>query len=252
MPPRHRSRANQVRANSTPATPDGLVDPVTTDPAKTKNRTIKVNPDVYNGETKIQVDGITIDLKNRYVAALLAWLIPGAGHFYQNRRAKAMLFSVSILSIWVLGFALGGGHVVYASWQPGDKRWHYFLQAGVGGAALPAILQSRRLDGMTDPRTGITRDDYTPWMSGFMAPPQRPVMEGEPDEIAAWYARRGSGYELGTWYTMIAGLLNLLVIYDAFGGPLAVPISGRKKPDKRDPGNSADPSIQTPSPVASA
>ena len=34
---------------------------------------------------------------------------------------------------------------------------------------------------------------------------------------------------MGTWYTVIAGLLNILVIYDAYGGPLAVPISGRKK-----------------------
>lgn len=28
---------------------------------------------------------------------------------------------------------------------------------------------------------------------------------------------------------MIAGLLNILVIYDAYAGPLAIPISGRKK-----------------------
>ena len=28
---------------------------------------------------------------------------------------------------------------------------------------------------------------------------------------------------------MIAGLLNILVIYDAYGGPLSVPISCRKK-----------------------
>jgi hypothetical protein len=47
--------------------------------------------------------------------------------------------------------------------------------------------------------------------------------------VAAWYARRGAGYEMGTWYTVIAGLLNILVIYDAYGGPLAVPISGRRK-----------------------
>ena len=28
---------------------------------------------------------------------------------------------------------------------------------------------------------------------------------------------------------MIAGLLNILVIYDAYGGPLSIPISGKKK-----------------------
>ena len=62
-----------------------------------------------------------------------------------------------------------------------------------------------------------------------MAPPLRPVRENQADEVSAWYARRGAGYEMGTWYTVIAGLLNILVIYDAYGGPLSIPISGRKK-----------------------
>ena len=60
-------------------------------------------------------------------------------------------------------------------------------------------------------------------------------MESEADEVAAWYARHGAGYEMGTWYTVIAGLLNILVIYDAYGGPLAVPISGRKRDEQQVP-----------------
>ena len=80
----------------------------------------------------------------------------------------------------------------------------------------------------TDNR-GQTDRNYKPWWGGFMAPPFRPVIEKEADEVSAWYARFGAGYEMGTWYTVIAGLLNILVIYDAYGGPLAVPISGRKK-----------------------
>lgn len=179
----------------------------------------------------ISVDGQEVDLKNRTLAAFLAWLVPGAGHLYQGRKTKGWLFLVCILSAWILGFALGGGHVVYASWQPGDKRWHYFLQAGVGAAALPALVQGDRMRRFTDPSTGRTSPAYEPLWGGFMAPPFRPVIENEADEVAAWYARRGAGYEMGTWYTVIAGLLNILVIYDAFGGPLAVPISGRKKDD---------------------
>jgi hypothetical protein len=30
----------------------------------------------------------------------------------------------------------------------------------------------------------------------------------------------GKFYEIGTLYTMLAGMLNLLVIYDAWAGPL--------------------------------
>ena len=197
---------------------------------KRDSRATNMKPQMKaDSENTILVDGERIDLRNRSLAALLAWLVPGAGHLYQRRYAKGYLFLVCILSAWVLGFALGGGHVVYASWVPGDKRWHYFLQAGMGGAALPALIQANLIKKATDPKTGVTSEDYEPYWGGFMAPPLRPVHESQADEVSAWYARHGAGYEMGTWYTVIAGLLNILVIYDAYGGPLSIPISGRKK-----------------------
>ncbi len=180
-------------------------------------------------DSLIEVDERLVDLKNRPLAAFLAWLIPGGGHFYQGRHAKGTLYLVCILLTWMIGFSLGGYHVVYASWQPGDKRWHYFLQAGVGAAALPALIQTNRMNRFMDPRTGWTRDDYDPLWGGFMSPPHRPVFEDNTDQVSAWFARYGAGYEMGTWYTMIAGLLNILVIYDAYSGPLGIPISGRKR-----------------------
>lgn len=192
-----------------------------------------------DNDNTIAVDGQYVDLRNRPLAAFLAWLIPGAGHIYQGRYTKGSLFFVCILSAWILGFALGGGHVVYASWQPGDKRWHYLLQAGVGAAALPALVQGDRMRKHTF--NGETVKNYEPLWGGFMAPPHRPVIESEADEVSAWYARRGAGYEMGTWYTMIAGLLNILVIYDAYAGPLAVPISGRgRKKDADEDENDDD------------
>ncbi|MDA9777174.1 hypothetical protein N9D38_01940 [Rubripirellula sp.] len=188
----------------------------------------------------ISVDGELVDLRNRPLAALLAWLIPGAGHFYQGRRTKAAIFFVCILSTWILGFGVGGSHVVYSSWQPGDKRWHYYLQAGAGIVAFPAYLQGRRMNDATDSFTRETNRDYEPLWGGFMAPPFRPVLESEADEVAAWYAKYGAGYEMGTWYTVIAGLLNILVIYDAYGGPLSVPISGRKREEETETDQNPD------------
>jgi len=188
----------------------------------------------------IAVDGELVDLRNRPLAALLAWMIPGAGHFYQGRRIKAAIFFVCILSTWILGFGVGGSHVVYSSWQPGDKRWHYYLQAGAGIVAFPAYLQGRRMNDATDSFTRETNRDYEPLWGGFMAPPFRPVLESEADEVAAWYAKYGAGYEMGTWYTVIAGLLNILVIYDAYGGPLSVPISGRKREEETETDQNPD------------
>ena len=39
-------------------------------------------------------------------AALLAWLLPGAGHFYLRRPGKAMLFLGAIGALFVLGVAM--------------------------------------------------------------------------------------------------------------------------------------------------
>lgn len=188
----------------------------------------------------IAVDGQLVDLRNRPLAALLAWMIPGAGHWYQGRRTKSAVFFVCILSTWILGFAVGGSHVVYSSWQPGDKRWHYFLQAPAGLIALPAYIQGRRMNAATDSFMRETNLNYEPLWGGLMAPPFRPVRESEADEVAAWYAEHGAGYEMGTWYTVIAGLLNILVIYDAYGGPLSIPISGRKQEQPNEEETSKD------------
>ena len=45
-------------------------------------------------------ESIYIDLRSPYLAALLAWLCPGAGHLYQRRYGKGVLFLVCILSTY--------------------------------------------------------------------------------------------------------------------------------------------------------
>ncbi len=149
-----------------------------------------------------------IDLRQPGLAALWAWLWPGAGHLYQRRYAKGILFMVCILSTYFFGLAMAGGHVVYTSWNQVDRRWQYVCQLGVGLPALPAIVQARRKSMGREPLFG-----------GIMAPP---VIEYGEDELAQWHKQYSLHFELGTLYTMIAGLLNVLAIYDAYGGPVLV------------------------------
>ena len=151
---------------------------------------------------------LEINLKNPGLAALLAWLWPGAGHLYQGRTAKGILFMVCILGTYFYGFAIGQGHVVYASWRPTDRRLPYLCQIGVGLPALPALVQSmsgRPLLGefMKQPQVS------TEWQPGWKA-----------DELSQWHAKAGVKFEFGTLFTMVAGLLNILAIYDAFAGPV--------------------------------
>lgn len=148
---------------------------------------------------------IEIDLKDPFLAAFLAWLIPGAGHWYQGRRHKAILFFVWILGTFVFGLYLGEGRVVYASWRDGDRRLPYICQVGVGLPAMPALIQAAR-------KTPLNFRVY----ENFMVPPE---LSGEIDSLDAVQKRLNRYWELGTVYTMIAGLLNILAIYDAWGGP---------------------------------
>jgi len=166
-------------------------------------------------------DVIEVDLRQPGWAALLAWLWPGAGHLYQGRYAKAVLFMVCILGTFFFGLTLGGGQCVYASIDKNDFRWQYICQLGVGAPALPALVQYVSV-----------KNTNKPLFVRWMAPPEN-VEPNNADELAGWHLRYNSGFELGTLFTVVAGLLNVLAIYDAYAGPMtAVPEEETKPPDK--------------------
>ncbi len=153
-------------------------------------------------------DGEELNLRNRYVAAFLAWLIPGAGHYYQRRYLKSAVFFVCIMSTFLIGMLVAGGHCVYASWNGTEKRWQYVLQAGIGLPAMPAAFQSWRKS--NQPQLGNR--------GGFMTAPD------SVKDLDDWNDATASGFDMGTLYTMVAGLLNILVVFDAFAGPLPPPV----------------------------
>jgi hypothetical protein len=224
-------------------------------------------------------DWPVIDLRDRWLAAFLAWLIPGAGHIYQRRYGKGFLFMVCILSAFFYGIFLGSSNVVYASFRKADgqmllqddARYAYLCQIGAGLPALPALVQARRVAG-ANPKP--------PLWDGFMAPPvlvgqrvhevwYRRLLDTQPHEperfkaddfsragdthwryfpnrpsergtdyngwmnqLSMWHQHYGSMYDLGTVFTMIAGLLNVLVVFDAWGGPMG---SDQKPQPKKEP-----------------
>ncbi len=151
-------------------------------------------------------DGEPLDLRNRELAAFLAWLIPGAGHYYQRRYFKSAIFSISILSTFLIGMLVGGGHCVYASWNKVDARLAVCAASGRGIARLACGLPAYRVN-----------KNLPPALGGFMAPP------ASINDLSEWNEKSSSGFDMGTLYTMIAGLLNILVVFDAWGGPLPPP-----------------------------
>ena len=147
-----------------------------------------------------------VRLRSPLKAAFLAWLIPGWGHLYQGRKGKAILYATCILGLYFMGLVMGEGKIVYWRWvSPFDKPEkfciYYVGQFWVGLAALPALIQST-----------LQHYGFEPILWNFLAEPSQIDLNG-------LHPRLGKLVEIGTIYTTIAGLLNILAIYDAYEGP---------------------------------
>jgi hypothetical protein len=146
-----------------------------------------------------------VALKNPPLAALLAWLVPGLGHFYQGRTGKGILYAVCILGLYGVGLALGQGHNVYWRWinpltNAEQFRFSYVCQFFVGLPSLPALIQAT-----------LQWFGHGPILGGLMAEP--------PQDVINALHSGGKLAEVSSVYTMVAGLLNVLAIYDAYDGP---------------------------------
>ncbi|MFO0958153.1 MAG: DUF6677 family protein [Isosphaeraceae bacterium] len=149
-----------------------------------------------------------VPLKNPRLAAFLAWLVPGLGHFYQGRIGKGILYATCILGLYIVGMAIGDGRVVFWRWinpmrDPENFRFSYIGQFFVGLPALPALIQET-----------LMYFGMPPLFGGIMA-----LDANQQLEINRLQPQLGRLMEIGWVYTLLAGLLNVLAIYDAYDGP---------------------------------
>ncbi len=159
-------------------------------------------------------------LKNAALAGFLSWLVPGLGQWYQGRRGKAVLFFACISFLLVTGQVMGEGRTLYWSRpdpglaMPSDvvARLRYTLycmglsgtvRLPIGAVTVPCALQWLHYE-----------DGPLPLLGKFCYPPTKA-------ELAELNARLNQRWEIAVLYTMVAGLLNALVILDAVGGPAA-------------------------------
>ena len=114
---------------------------------------------------------------------LLAWLVPGAGHYALNERRRATVMFVVIVLTFLVGLYVGSIGVI----DPiGAKPW-YAAQV------------------MNSPVVML--------MGSHVAHVQRQAESGQ--ARAGTYRVYGRPNEIGQIYTSIAGLLNLLCIVNA-------------------------------------
>jgi hypothetical protein len=166
-------------------------------------------------------------------AGLLSYLVPGLGQIYQGRTAKGVLFLVSLYVLFFYGMWLGSFRNVYLPHSDTKqnvvfKDWHFlgdienrlqFLgQLPIGIAAWPALVQYS-----SDPNA----DKHSIFGTWQRAPKEK-VAGGnfEQDELNNLQRNGDKHWDLGWVYTVIAGVLNILVIYDALAGPAVRELPG--------------------------
>jgi hypothetical protein len=124
------------------------------------------------------------------LVAVAGWVLPGSGYWLIGQRGRADAIGLTILALFIFGVLIGGIRVVEAPDLAGP------------GTFLARILQK-------------------PWFLGQ-------VLTGPIGIIAAWLssaAAHSEAYklvqakarlaEIGTLYTAVAGMLNLLAIIDS-------------------------------------
>jgi hypothetical protein len=111
---------------------------------------------------------------NPILICLAAWLIPGAGHLWQGRRQKGLVFLVALPAMFVFGLWLSGRLFPFEISQP-LVALEAFANAGMG---LPYLIASAM---------GFGQGVVT-----------------------------ATSYEYGNAFLIVSGLLNMLVMIDAY------------------------------------
>lgn len=115
------------------------------------------------------------------MAAILAWLMPGLGHWWIGDKPRAIVLFIVVTTTFWGGVAVGGVRTVVSERENGP--W-IAAQLCMGPQAMVALLKSHALrsEEAKDPSLNFK----APWPSG----------------------------DIGVIYAGVAGLLNLLVILD--------------------------------------
>jgi len=125
---------------------------------------------------------IHADLKapNMPVIAIASWLVPGLGHFLIGEKMRGIIFLVTVTVTFWGGVAIGG---VRSTIDPENRKAWFMAQICNGASASAGLAWSKQIR----------------------------VEAGQPSEYLAYWPVD----DIAVVYTGVAGLLNLLVVFDA-------------------------------------
>ncbi len=149
-------------------------------------------------ETAPEVDRLDASRIGRGLAAgVAAWVLPGLGHWIVGARRKAIIFFAVVASAITTGFALHGNLAVTDPRTPFISRLQVVTNLAMGPIepAMRATLYGALVYNGGD---------------ALLPGPQRPALERRRARSFSTF----SSY--GTTYLLAAGLMNILLILDAW------------------------------------
>jgi len=165
-----------------------------------------------------------------YASLPLAWLVPGLGHIVIGERVRGAIFLVTIHLLFALGLLFGGMRSIKPAEQP---IWTYTQYLN----GWPMLVANHFWEGFAR--------DYLPPANGGKsaaeqefdkAAPPRPDITGEPKDRIKYtqefiekypaFAFHPKVHDMGAVYCGIAGMLNLLVMFD-----LLLRVTGSQRQD---------------------
>jgi len=130
------------------------------------------------------------------LACVLAWALPGAGHFYLGKRTKGILFLAIVLTTFLAGLGLQGRVYLANAEQPLS-----YLATFANVALGPLDLVGRQ----------ITYARILYRFPSEMEPGlYQEIQDRNRERILA------ETHEYGTTFVLTAGLMNILLILDVF------------------------------------
>ena len=168
-----------------------------------------------------------------YLGAILSYLVPGLGQMTQGRWGKGILFLVALYALFFYGWVLGNKANVYIpNFHPNEPkatsrlssdlyaRFQFVGQFPIGMAAWPAIYQY------------VVSDAPGEKLGGVMKSPTKrnDGVEKDLNDLNDMQRNGDKTWDLGWVYTVIAGVLNVLVIYDALAGAAFREVRGLPAP----------------------